>query len=191
MGDIIKANKHITQLGLKENFLGEEGILALLPGIKESNLLYLNISRNEISEEPAKQLIEVLKTKNTIQILDISENMIGDEAGILLADIDSLHIVDMQSNYLGSEAVLTFAKSLEDGDSNLHACNLSLNTIELAEELVLQNIVLNFPNVHLVWKKPSDQPFTKDDVNQIMKYFGFPKVWKHMVLFSLLKKYAY
>lgn len=150
--------------------LSDDGIELFGEGIRNTCICYINVARNEISEEGAKKFFEILKNMSSVKILDISENMIGDEATVLLTEVDSLEIVDIKSNYISSEALLTFAKSLEV-DSNIRSCNISLNSVELADELILQKIKNNCSSLELIWKVSSDQPLSKEDVKAVVSYF--------------------
>ena len=99
------------------------------------NLLKLDVSYNDISDDGALAISECIKVNNTLQELNMSHNKVSDygiiNIGKALIQINAtLQILDISHNSLSDNGVLTFSDYLKE-ENTLHKLIISWNDIDL------------------------------------------------------------
>ena len=148
----------IIKLVMPVNNITERGATALAVMLKENRtLLQLNVKNNCIGDGGATALAEMLKENRTLQQLDVSSNSIGSGGAIALAEMlkknRTLQQLDVSCNAIGSGGATALAERLKE-NRMLQQLNISFNSISswgaiaLAEMLkknrTLQQLKLRF-----------------------------------------------
>jgi hypothetical protein len=79
-------SKALRTLDLSDNDLGDSGVLALIPALRTCRLLQLSLRNNGISEIGVwEELAEFLSGDPKLEVLELSENGLGDAGATVLA----------------------------------------------------------------------------------------------------------
>ena len=124
LGRILQTNDKVTNLILKNNKLGNEGVIAIADGLalaKNTSLVELDLSNNNIEDEGAIALARTLHTNRNIINLNLSDNNIGEDGVKALSDALKgnriLTFFDLSRNSLTDTGTTLLANALETNDA--------------------------------------------------------------------------
>lgn len=132
LAHVLKANPPLHELLLDHNHVSDRGTQMLAQAIStdNTNLRVLYLGSNNITNEGAKYLAEMLKTNRTLNRLYLFENTIGDHGVQLLAEALTRHNqsvthIDFSGNRLENDATINAL-------INMIKCNHSLKQLRVA-----------------------------------------------------------
>lgn len=102
----------LNTLVLDECGIGKSGTVSLCAVLPHSRLARLNLGRNCIGNDGAKELSKVLASCRHLQTLNLNYNMIERDGGVALAQAlpnSTLKLLDLSHNRLGNEGGLALA----------------------------------------------------------------------------------
>ncbi|CAI2381862.1 unnamed protein product [Moneuplotes crassus] len=149
LNTLIKKNKLISMLNLSGNNIGKEGVKALLKDLdpKEMNLLYLNLTNNDLEYDCIKSLKPLLISPNLVD-LRLANNKLDDNTAEALSayfyrQICQIKKIDLSSNRITSKGAKILFRSIKQNQSLTHLNlrnNPYLGNGEIAE---LENFLNN------------------------------------------------
>ena len=154
--NILKALKNINslkKLGLDNNNLPKE-ISHELAGVIKSNcyLELLTLSSNNL-QSSAIEILQCLTTINTLKVLNIDNNLMGEKAGEALASV-ILHNTELQQLYIGNnnlrEGTLEVAQALQHIIS-LESINLGSNNMPKQASCELALAIKSNKHLERLW----------------------------------------
>ena len=120
----------LTTLDLNRQKIGDEGARELAERLKKSTTLTtLHLYGNQIGAEGAKELAEALKMNSTLTTLNLSHNQIGDEGAKELAEALKRNTALATLNLNGNGIGAEGAKELAEALK----FNISLTTMDLSD----------------------------------------------------------
>lgn len=132
--------KKIESLNLSENFLGNEGMFSLVPLVVMSGTKIVNIAGNNIDQEGAANISNMLGSGSRVKELDLAGNPIGDkgimELGKALLFNKSLEKINLYNTSITDEGAKELLFILKN-NKTITEINLSGNDIsdELKKEI--------------------------------------------------------
>ena len=153
--------QQISHLDLGANNIGPLGCLEICKLLKyrESQLSWLNLENNQLTDEAAKYLAEVIGNTNCrLQTLDLSRNNISSFGTQHLAEVIKnincqLHTLDLSGNNTSDTGAQHLAEAINNINCQLRALDLSENNISaigaqhLAEAMKDNNCLLRTLNL--------------------------------------------
>jgi Ran GTPase-activating protein (RanGAP) involved in mRNA processing and transport len=121
---LVKNQISIAVLDLKQNQLGDEGLLKLAPAIRVSEVVSLDLSQNGLTRECAQALYQMLRLTESIVHLEIGstlgsfQNRLGREVWLQFSKIfyqkpqPLLQILNISGVSLSSQDLQTFANAI-------------------------------------------------------------------------------
>ena len=99
----LRNNKYLEELNISYNAISDSGVCHLVSTINSSALKRLDLTENDISNEGAKYIAEILATNTSLLQLFLSENQIGNYGMKLLANVllqrnANLEILNLSAN---------------------------------------------------------------------------------------------
>ncbi|XP_066019169.1 NACHT, LRR and PYD domains-containing protein 12-like [Pocillopora verrucosa] len=137
LANVIKNVQQISHLDLSLNNIGPLGCFEICKLLKcrESQLSWLNLTRNQLTDEAAKYLAEAAINNNSqLRTLNLSENNISEIGAQHLAEAINnnncqLHTLDLSSNNISDIGAQHLAEAINNNNCQLRTLNLSLNNI--------------------------------------------------------------
>lgn len=152
--DVLCGNKYLEELNISHNSISDSGIRCLASTIGSCVLKRVDLAENDISNEGAKYLAEMLATNTNLLQLSLSENRIGNDGMKLLANAlghgdTRLELLNMSANIDISDEIIDSLVDMmehnqslkkldlrhnnlsEDGEKRLHALGKSKKGFEL------------------------------------------------------------
>ena len=131
--EMLKENRTLQQLDVRDNSIGQGGATALAEMLKENRTLQqLDVSDNYIGQGGATALAEMLKENRTLQQLDVRYNSIGQGGATALAEMlkenRTLQQLDVSDNYIGQGGATALAEILKE-NRTLQQMNVRYNSI--------------------------------------------------------------
>ena len=135
--NVIKNVQQISHLDLSQNDVGPLGSFEIckLLKCKESQLRWLNLTRNQLTDEAAKYLAEAINNNNCqLHTLNLSFNKISDIGAQHLAEAINnnncqLRTLDLSANSISDIGAKELAKAINNSNCLLHTSDLSANSI--------------------------------------------------------------
>jgi cortexillin 1/2 len=134
------ASKHgLTTLNLSGNNISKVGVAALLQafGPGQHALLEIHLNRNNLGDDGAAQIAELIKANPHLTTINISGNKIGNRGAQAIADAfhsdSDVITIDLSDNEIGTEGALALSKAF-DSNKVLIEINLSNNKISSPNE---------------------------------------------------------
>ena len=129
--------QQISHLDLSGNNFGPLGCLEICKLLKcrESQLSWLNLKHNQLTDETAKYLAEAFNNNSCqLRTLDLSENNISDIGAQHLAKAINnnncqLHTLDLTYNNISHIGAQHLAEAINNNNCQLHTLNLTANNI--------------------------------------------------------------
>ena len=152
LADVLVTNKSIQQLVLEETDLNDQGIAILAKGLRlNRGLRKLNLRGLQMTAVGCRHLCDALKHHPLLQVLDVSENAIGDSGAVhfgrLLANQQCpLKKFWMESALVGSDGLTALFQSLKH---NRHLTTLRLGQNHVTEEAATELADLLISNAAL------------------------------------------
>jgi Ran GTPase-activating protein (RanGAP) involved in mRNA processing and transport len=137
LADALFNNKTLKRLSLWNNQLGDRGVQSLSNAlsVNECSLIRLDLSQNDITDEGAGYLAQMLKTNRILTNLSLSNNKISDNRVKFLANAlqnrnNTLETLSLTENKLLSDASIVFLVNMFQHNRSLkklwlNDCNLS------------------------------------------------------------------
>ena len=127
----------ISHLDLGANYIGPLGCLEICKLLKcrESQLIWLNLTHNQLTDEAAKYLAEAIGNTNCrLHTLDLSRNNISSFGTQHLAEVIKnincqLHTLDLSGNNTSDTGAQHLAEAINNINCQLRALDLSENNI--------------------------------------------------------------
>ena len=138
----IKSNKHLKQLGLKDNNLQYSSLLILQTLSTISTLKVLDIQCNQIGKKGGKVLVSVIKSNNTLMELYLGSNDLqGSAISILeaLQNISTLELLDFSNNNLLKEFGDGLTNTIQSNNNFKHLF-LRNNNLQSSIVIILQSL---------------------------------------------------
>jgi len=122
---VIQGSTTITKLILKDNMIGDDGVILLLEALKGNTTLQeLAIPHNGITAKGAKEIAKWLSGNKTLKILHLFDNQIGDEAVIeildSLKDNQVIEMIQLMDTAIGDSAGAHAVQFLKSTQSLTH-----------------------------------------------------------------------
>lgn len=123
LGDLLAKNQILTMLNIADNNINNEGIKAIASGFERAptkELVSLNIAHNELEGVPAIESLGcLLDSTSSLQMLNLSENRIGDDGVELMAKsfnegkcrLAKLILSNISATAVGFKALFTALRS--------------------------------------------------------------------------------
>jgi len=136
LASALKVNTSLEDIDLHYNYIGNEGILAIIRAVfynKSTKLKKLDVSSNKIGDDGVVGLAGLLNFNTTIEELKMSCNTIGENGALGFSTAltnnksSNLKILDISSCKIGHGAVL-FANMLRE-NKTLQVLNMGSNSI--------------------------------------------------------------
>jgi Ran GTPase-activating protein (RanGAP) involved in mRNA processing and transport len=151
IADALYGNTTLAELYLSNNRIGDTGIHILSQALSISNwtLEWLDLHSNNITDEGAEYLAEMLKTNKTITLLGLAFNGISDRGVRLLANaitnynktLDWLHL--SSNKFITDRSIDDLVEMIKSNPSLkalwLNNCSFSTNGAQKLEEAVKLN----------------------------------------------------
>jgi Ran GTPase-activating protein (RanGAP) involved in mRNA processing and transport len=137
LADALFNNKKLIRLSLWKNQVGDKGVQSLSNALSanESSLKQLDLSQNDITDEGAGYLAQMLKTNKVLTHLSLSNNKIGGKGIQLLADSlqnrnETLEVLSLTENKSLTDASVGLLVNMFKYNGSLkklwiNDCNLS------------------------------------------------------------------
>ena len=125
--------QQISHLDLSFNNIGPLGCFEICKLLKESQLSWLNLTHNQLTDEAANYLAEAINNNNCqLRTLDLSENNISDIGAQHLADAINdnscqLRMLDLSANGISDIGAQHLAKAINNNNGQLRTVDLSYN----------------------------------------------------------------
>ena len=74
LGNLIKGNSGIKSLDLSGNRISDEGIMAIIKALCESQIEVVSLAKNKLTDASSEQIAQTLKSNKHLKYLDLSEN---------------------------------------------------------------------------------------------------------------------
>ena len=157
LADSLKENIILKELILYNNRLGDKGVrsLALELSINNTTLKKLYLGFNDITDDGAQHLAQMLKTNRTLTHLYLQQNQIGDRgiqllAGVLARQNWTLEVLILFSNKSISDLSIPAIIDMLKLNRSLHKLNIDdCNLTDIAEKK-LQEIVKSKKDLELI-----------------------------------------
>lgn len=111
LADAVRNMPHLSELMLVDLSLGDEGVLPLLEAVKECSirLRVLKLGFNDLTEEAIAKLCELLPIEETLEVLGLEENSLGSRGACMLVKTledccPRLTSLDLRRNQIGPKA---------------------------------------------------------------------------------------
>jgi Ran GTPase-activating protein (RanGAP) involved in mRNA processing and transport len=128
--EILKMNR-VTEMSLESNNLTEDGMTHLLRGLAQNNsLTSFDIAHNHIRDTGFNMIMQAFQNSNSLTSLNVSDNGITRLSGAPIAEalrIPTLQVMDLSNNIIYNEAAVFIAEALSDcglTQLNLSCCRL-------------------------------------------------------------------
>ena len=126
--------QQISHLDLSFNNIGPLGCFEICKLLKESQLSWLNLTHNQLTDEEAKCLAEAINDKCQLRKLNLAANNISDTGAQHLAKAINnsdcrLHTLDLSENKILVTGARHLAKAINNNNCRLLMLNLSYNNI--------------------------------------------------------------
>jgi Ran GTPase-activating protein (RanGAP) involved in mRNA processing and transport len=132
IGDILGTLKFLKNLNLSSNRIGTKGAKKLAKGLGLSNLVFLNISHNNIKNMGAWSIGKALSKNKTLLSLGLADNKISDRGAHFLSESlksnDTLEELTLGNNSIRSKGANFLAEMLNNNGS-LKKLTLSRNPL--------------------------------------------------------------
>ena len=121
MASIISKHKLMESLILKNNNLGDKGVVKVAQSLyKHSKLKCINLQSNNMTEKSAEALASVISSNDRLEKLYLSNNQL--QLGVIkianaLSNISSLEVLDLQNNNISYEAANILATAIKTNKS--------------------------------------------------------------------------
>jgi hypothetical protein len=139
----LKLHDSITDLFLTHCDLGSSPEILLI--ILQSDILYINLSHNNIDSLGAVKIAEYLEGNPPIQSITIDHNQLNDDDAILISQAlkrnTNLHSIDMHSNIITSIGVKALLNCVFDSSS--------LNAISESNHILVSMNIFNSANISM------------------------------------------
>jgi Ran GTPase-activating protein (RanGAP) involved in mRNA processing and transport len=151
LAEALYGNITLVELHLSNNCISDMGVhaLAQVLSINNSTLKCLEIHSNNITDEGAEYLAEMLKTNKTLSLLGLNSNQISDWGVHLLTSAITCYNETIQRLYLASNTLITdisldnFVEMLTYNRSlqalSLNDCSLSTDAVKKLKQVVASN----------------------------------------------------
>jgi NLR family CARD domain-containing protein 3 len=77
LGNLIKTNTGIKSLDLSGNRISDEGIMAVIKALCESQIEVVSLAKNKLTDACSEQIAQTLKSNKHLKYLDLSDNNIA------------------------------------------------------------------------------------------------------------------
>ena len=135
LGKLLRANRTLTSLDLRENRLRDDGCAPLGEALAVNHgLRCLVLWSNGIGGDGVRALAGGLAENGSLQILDLGANNVGADVLVLKAALlknTTLHTVGLANSSLGEEGGVAMAELLE-GNGSLQRLDLRRNSLGIA-----------------------------------------------------------
>ena len=126
--------QQISHVDLSFNNIGPLGCFEICKLLKESQLSWLNLTHNQLTDEAAKCLAEAINNKCKLRKLNLAANNISDTgaqhlAKAIINNDCHLHTLDLSENKILVTGAEHLAKAINNNNCQLLALNLSYNCI--------------------------------------------------------------
>lgn len=143
LANTLLGNKHLEELNISYNSISDFGVRCLSSTINSSILKHVDLSENDITDEGAKYLAEMLKTNTNLRRLILSENQIGDNGvNVLATSLEtgntSLEVLDLSANRRITDESIDPLVSMIKRTQSLKKLDLRHNNISENGETRLQ-----------------------------------------------------
>lgn len=133
------ALKSLREVRMPQNGIRPEGIVELMGGLKDNPLRVLDLQDNTFTEKGSEALAQALGGWKELEILNVSECLLGAEGGLLIAgalkECGSLREIDLQYNEIEMDAAVELSESLK-GLKLLERLELNGNRFEAESNAV-------------------------------------------------------
>lgn len=140
-GFVALSRRSVEDLDLARNLIGDEGLVALAPGLMFSAVTNLDLTENGIGAEGAQALASILPGSR-IRSLNLAFNQIGDQGLRALAAVlkdTCISCLNVASNHVEDGGVQCLAAGL--ASSSVTSLDLSANAIgQAGGEALLQSL---------------------------------------------------
>jgi hypothetical protein len=157
LADTLNKNSTLQELFLYNNRLGDKGVrsIAFELSINNSTLKKLHLGFNDITDDGAQHLAQMLKTNRTLTHLWLEQNHIGDRgiqflAGILARHNWSLKCLSLFSNKLVSDSSVTALVDMLRLNQSLQKLDISDCNLTEIGEVKLQEIIKSKQDFQLI-----------------------------------------
>jgi len=147
LADAIAKNTTLKELNLRRNKINLKGIEQLADALKENNktIVVLYLGDNNIGDEGAKCIADVLAVNKSLQDIDLSSNNINLEGAKYLADAlkenDTLKELAIDKNNIGNGGAAKLAEALQFNHS-IKTLELDFNNISVHDDPMMREMAM-------------------------------------------------
>jgi len=158
LADALSSKAHLASLNISGNSYGKVGADALLKafGSGDHALNELQLARNQLGDEGAAVISQLIKSNHTVTSVNLSGNKISDNGSVALAETLSgadseVTNIDLSNNAIGEKGALALSNAF-DTNKALIEMNLSNNNFKSGGQglVPLFKDGVSFPQLHIV-----------------------------------------
>jgi len=159
LSEALSSKVHLAHLNLSGNNYGKGGAEALLKAFgsgEHAALTQLQLARNQLGDEGASTVSQLISTNHTVNNVNLSGNKISDNGSIALANSlasneSEVTSIDLSNNNIGEKGALALSNAF-DSNKSLIELNLSNNNFKSGGNGLtpLFKEGVSFPHLHLV-----------------------------------------
>ena len=147
LANAIAKNTTLKELNLRRNKINLKGIEQLADALKENNksIVVLYLGDNNIGDEGAKCIADVLAVNKSLQDIDLSSNNINAKGAKYLADAlkenDTLKELAIDKNNIGNGGAAKLAEALQFNHS-IKTLELDFNNISVHDDPMMREMAM-------------------------------------------------
>ena len=146
LGNVIKSNSNLEQLGLEGNEFGPSVVVILQALQHKSKLTSLTLCKNNMNGQVAEDLANVIKNNSNLEQLLLRDNKLGLSIVVILKALKGnckLKSLFLKRNNITGQQVAECLANVIKNNSDFEALDLSGNDLRLSAMVILQALQEN------------------------------------------------